>query len=274
MPRTTNLLRFLTTGYQLVDKTGIFRSYLFRRAFVSSYFFYKRFYEDPFWQLIRLRPDLFGDGDILDIGANIGYTSWLFAKILSPASKVYSFEPDDSNFDLLQEVVRKRKLSSQVVPVHAAVGASDGCVELWHNERHHGDHRVLTDHFRSRTSNSADIRSVRVLSVDSFVDSQPLRKISFIKIDVQGYESAVCQGMRRTLARFPGVLVALEYAPDALIDLGFEPTEVLDFFRSQGWLAYILTARSLIAADSDGIIEQSVRARGYVDLLFSRRSLI
>src|SRR5262249_30510347 len=154
-----------------------------------------------------------------------------------------------------------------VVAVHAAVGASDGYVELWHNEHHHGDHRVLTDHFKSCTPHSADIRSVRVLSIDSFVESQLLRKISFIKIDVQGYELAVCRGMRRTLARFPDVLLALEYAPEALTDLGFEPTELLNFFRSQHWLTYLLTGKGLRSADTYAIIDQSVSARGYVDLL-------
>jgi FkbM family methyltransferase len=264
----------LTAAYKLAAQSNLLRMPLGRAAFIFAYFAYKRLYEDPFWQLIRQRADLFTEGDILDIGANIGYTSWLFSQLLSPESKVYSFEPDDLNFDLLEHVIRKRKLLNRVIPIRAAVGASDGYVKLWHNPCHHGDHRVLTDHLKTRISNSAAISSVPVFSVDKFVESQALRKISFIKIDVQGYELAVCEGMRSTLMKFPNVLVAVEYAPEALTDLGFEAIEVLKFFRSQGWRTYVLTGKSMRSADSDSVIEQSVAARGYVDLLFSKRALI
>jgi FkbM family methyltransferase len=220
------------------------------------------------------KPELFCNGDIFDIGANIGYTSCLFSKALRAESKVYCFEPDQFNFDLLQEVIQRKKLSGMVVPVHAAVGASDGYIELWHNERHHGDHRVLTDHFKSTRPDLAGTCTVPMMTIDSYVRSHNLHNISFIKIDVQGYELAVCEGMKETLTAFPDTNVCFEYAPGALVELGFEPIRLLDFFTAKAYLIHTMSGRGIRLARDYGIIHHAAGVAGYIDLICSRRELV
>ena len=45
-------------------------------------------------------------GDVvLDIGANIGYYTLIFAELVGEKGKVYAFEPDPTNFDLLRKNV-------------------------------------------------------------------------------------------------------------------------------------------------------------------------
>ena len=44
---------------------------------------YKRLVEDPFAALVRARPELFTGGEIIDVGANVGYTAQVFARALS-----------------------------------------------------------------------------------------------------------------------------------------------------------------------------------------------
>ncbi len=220
------------------------------------------------------KPELFCNGDIFDIGANIGYTSCLFSKALRAESKVHCFEPDQFNFDLLQEVIQRKKLSGMVLPVHAAVGASDGCIELWHNERHHGDHRVVTDHFKSTRPDLGGTRTVPMMTIDSYVRSHNLRNISFIKIDVQGYELAVCEGMKETLTAFPDTNVCFEYAPAALVELGFEPIRLLDFFTARTYLIHIMSGQGIRSVRDYQIIHQAVGVAGYVDLICSRRELV
>ena len=60
----------------------------FSTLYSAAYFAYKRF-EDPFAKLMAQRPELFEGGAIIDAGANIGYTSLLFAK----RGRVHAFEP-------------------------------------------------------------------------------------------------------------------------------------------------------------------------------------
>jgi len=267
------LVSIFAGAYGLARPDRLFQNSAFRRTFVSAYFLYKKLFEDPFWNLVRRQPKLFQNGDILDIGANIGYTSAVFAGALKPDSKVYAFEPDQLSYGLLEEVIRRKKLSGTIEAINIAVGNSDGHIKFWHNEKHSADHRVVTDRFRSSCPDDAKISTVPVTSVDTFVRNRNLRNISFIKIDVQGYELAVCEGMKETLERFPETCVCFEHSPDALVELGFEPGKVLDFFRSRDYRLHVLTREVPQLAEDDESIKRFLHDAGYVDLLCSKRAL-
>lgn len=244
----------------------------FRWGFVTSYFLYKRLYEDPFQRLVQRKPELFANGDVLDLGANIGYTACLFARAVQPSSKVYAFEPDGSCYHLLGEVIRRRSLTGTIETLNMAVGSSDGYLDFWHNEQHSADHRVVTDQFRSLHPD-ANFSKVPVTSVDSFAKIRDLRRIAFIKIDVQGYELAVCEGMTETLEKFPELSVCFEFAPQALVELGFDPAQVLEFFRAKRYQLHVLTRHTIWLARDNAAIERMLDQTGYVDLLCSRRAL-
>ncbi len=251
----------------------MFEIALFKRLFLFAYFLYKRWHEDPFWSLAKRSPELFEDGDILDIGANIGYTACVFAKARKPPARVYAFEPDAASFATLGEIIRRKKLGGAVEIFNMAVGSADGSLEFWHNEEHSADHRVVTGQFKSSRPAGEKMATVPVTSVDSFVAGRNVRELSFIKIDVQGYELAVCEGMRKTLEKFPQVVIAFEYAPDGMRELGFEPSVLLDSFRSAGYQIHILTRAATSLALDNRVIDAAVERKGYVDLLCSRKVL-
>jgi FkbM family methyltransferase len=261
-----------TRGYNLARSSGLLKLALFKRAFLFSYFLYKRFYEDPFWALTRRSPEFFTGGDILDIGANIGYTACIFASAVKRPAKIYAFEPDLASFTTLGEIIRRKNLCEVVEISNLAVGRVDGSLEFWHNEGHSADHRVVTEQFKTSRPSSDEITRVAVTSVDTFVAARNLQNISFIKIDVQGYELAVCEGMRQTLERFPAACIAFEYAPGGMRELGFEPSSLLDFFRSVSYQLHILTRAATTLAPDNRAIELAVERSGYVDLLASKKS--
>jgi FkbM family methyltransferase len=269
--QSKKFVSLFTGAYSLVRPDRLLKIGAFRKAFISAYFLYKKSFEDPFWNLVRRQPQIFKDGDILDIGANIGYTSSVFATVLEPGSKIYAFEPDQISFEILKETVWGKNLSGAIEAVHQAVGSSDGSLKFWHNERHSADHRVVTEQFSSACTNGAQISTVPATTVDTFVKSRNLQNISFIKIDVQGYELAVCEGMKNVLEKFPQAVVCLEYSPDALRELGFEPHMLLDFFRTRGYHLYVLTREEPRFLADDNSLEAVLRDQGYLDLLCSKR---
>jgi FkbM family methyltransferase len=262
-----------TRFYNLARSARLFHVPLFKRLFLFSYFSYKRWYEDPFWALAKRSPELFAGGDILDIGANIGYTACVFAAAIRRPGKVYAFEPDEASFVTLRETIRRKKLGTTVESFNMAVGNANGSLEFWHNEEHSADHRVVTEHFKSSRPTGEKVTTVAVTSVDSFTASRNLQKISFIKIDVQGYEIAVCEGMRKTMEKFPGLCIAFEYAPEGMRDLGFEPSALLDCFRFAGYQLHILTRASTTLARANHEIELAAERSGYIDVLCSKRIL-
>jgi FkbM family methyltransferase len=259
-----------TRVYNLARWAGVLEIPLFKRIFLSTYFLYKRWYEDPFSALAKRRPELFAGGDILDIGANIGYTACVFAAARRAPAKVYAFEPDVASFATLHETIRRKKLGGVVATLHMAVGSGDGSLEFWHNDEHSADHRVVTETFKASRPAPEKITRVAVTSVDNFVAARGLQKISFIKVDVQGYELAVCEGMRETLRSHPELCVAFEYAPEGMRELGFEPAALLEFFRTAGYQLHILTRHAVTLARENEKIEGAAKRAGYVDVLCSR----
>lgn len=262
-------IKTLTNVYSLARKSGFLDTSLGRRAFAASYFLYKRYLEDPFHDLVQRHGGLFRGGNVLDIGANIGYTAMVFSRAIDPAYKVYAFEPEQFNYDLLVRSAHKRQAHGQIVPIRSAVGDRDGTIQLWENEHHHADHRILTDQFRESAAPSSSI-ATPILRIDSFVGTQGAEfPVRFIKVDVQGYEFPVCKGMERTLAANPNAILALEYMPEAMRELGFQPDDLLKWLQQRDYQAYTLEKHGHIRS---GVVDPS-QGPGYVDLLFSREKL-
>ena len=261
----------VTKLYSLARKSGFLRTRLGRKLFTATYFAYKRYMEDPFASLAKRHPELFRGGDILDIGANIGYTASLFARAADLDAKVYAFEPEPFNFRLLETNILVRGLEKRVVPVHSALGEQSGEIELWINDHHHADHRIATGNLRASHAQAKDgYVTVPITSVDAFLEQRGLAQpLCLIKIDVQGYELAVCRGMAATLERQTQVAVAVEYTPSALEELGYDAPALLDWFRDRGFGMYSLGRKGMLTPGLSG----ELAAKGYVDLIFSRSEL-
>jgi FkbM family methyltransferase len=257
----------LLSAYSLVKRSGFLRTSLGRHLFKSAYFLYKRYVEDDLRDLIRSHPAIVGEGNVLDIGANIGYTAAVLARAAKSGSKVYAFEPEPFNFKLLLDTAHQPEFAGKIVPMQLAVGANDGTIDLWINDRHHADHRVATKQFRSTHPDSKEV-SVRLASIDSFLQDNP-GPVTFVKIDVQGYELAVCQGMQDTLRQNPGITIVLEFMPSAMRELGFEPSSLIDLFVQQDFKVYQVHPRGKLSPGMPNIVNDS----SYCDLLFSRHQI-
>jgi FkbM family methyltransferase len=269
--RINRIISLLTNTYRLSSPNRLLEISSIRRAYVFAYFQYKKLFEDPFWNLAKRQPHIFRNGDILDIGANIGYTACVFARAIKKGSTVFAFEPDQLSYNILNEVVGRKGLSATIEIINTAVGNSNGYVKFWHNTRHPADHRVATERFKELRPDNAKFSTIPVITIDSFVANRGLQNISFIKIDVQGYELAVCEGMTNTLERFPDLCVCLEYCPNAMAELGFEPSKLLDFFRINGYKLYTLQSGNPKLLDDSISIQETLKDVDYADLLFSKR---
>jgi FkbM family methyltransferase len=204
----------------------------FRSLYSAAYFAYKR-YEDPLASFLRGHPALLDDGNVIDAGANIGYTTLLFASGVPSPFFVHAFEPEPMNADLLERNVRRSRFADRVIIHRAAVGAGTGRAQLAVNLGHPGDHRVIT-----ASSPPADrFVDVNVVAIDEVISDQP---VSLVKLDVQGFELEASRGMDRTLERNPTISVVLEYAPEALSSLGFDPAALIAFYRQRNFEMWII----------------------------------
>jgi FkbM family methyltransferase len=249
--------------YQAARRTGILETAFGRGFFASTYFLYKR-YEDHLADLLRAQPWLIRGGNALDVGANIGYSAWVLARAIDPGRLVYAFEPEPGNYRMLERAVSQPRYNGRVVAVQCAVGAAAGEIQLWLNQGHPADHRVITEAFR-RSDRTVSGVTVPLVSVDRFVEGHP-GPVSFIKIDVQGYEQEVCNGMTDTLDRYPDLAIVIEYAPESMRALGFNPPLLLEFMRKRNFACFAVGPKGRISAG----LTQGIAGSSYVDLLFTR----
>lgn len=121
-------------------------------------------------------------GKILDIGANIGNHTLMFRKYF-PNVDIYAFEPLFYNYELLQKNV------SQLSDVHIfKVALSD---------KH--DIIKINNDFQEFNSGAASVSNTgeSVLSIP--LDALNLSNVSFMKIDVEGWELHVINGALKTI---------------------------------------------------------------------------
>jgi FkbM family methyltransferase len=131
--------------------------------------------------------------DVADVGANIGYFTLLSAKLVGAQGVVHSFEPTPKVYALLLRNVDVNGF--QNVQVHETALADYVGEARFFCYPNRSDQNSL----RQLTGETSRVLDVRVTTLDAlFADSS--RKLSFIKIDVEGAEFSVLKGARRLLA--------------------------------------------------------------------------
>lgn len=264
--------------YKGINSIGLLDRKFARSLYISSYFSYKKYLEDSYARLIKHHPHLFKGGNILDIGANIGYTSFVFSRVLEEPFKIFAFEPEKRNLEILRQASQKYNFSNQLVLIAAAVGDADGEIELWNNEAHNGDHRILTDELRKQLKGCIKIQKTLIVTIDSYLKQHNLNfPVAFVKIDVQGYELAVCKGMTDLLAKNPDTVVGLEYCPSIMESLGFDAQKLVQFFRERGYQFYILDSKNRIQPydiENGDVKLRQIKPHDYIDVLCARRNLV
>jgi FkbM family methyltransferase len=267
------VIRVVLGAYALARKTGFLDTRIGEWFFDHSYFAYKRHIEDPYAALVRRHPELFRDGHILDVGANIGYTASVFARVLTDGFQVYAFEPEQRNWEGLLRNVRRLGLSDKISAVRAAAGNQIGTAQIWANPANHADSRVVTEPSSHARPGMTGLQEVEMMTLDSFV-RQRLRNtpIRFVKIDVQSYELAVLKGAQSLLGSSE-ITVATEVARPDPAEVGSEPDGIMNFLTARSFLPHIIDRRGrIISSDRKRILEISAK-RGYTDVIWSRRRL-
>jgi FkbM family methyltransferase len=159
---------------------------------------------------------------VYDVGANIGFFSLLAARLAGPSGVVEAFEPVPRAAAALRRNVALNALTN--VRVHeVAVGARDGSGTLLITGQASCSH--LAD--RGRHPDTRETAAVRVVALDALVQRGQLPPADVIKIDVEGSELAVVQGMAELLRRSGPVLVCELHATNRefvalMADAGYE----------------------------------------------------
>jgi FkbM family methyltransferase len=173
-----------------------------------------------------------------DIGCHKGaYTYWMRRRV-GPSGAVYAFEPQPSQIAYLRKAFSAMRYDNVAIvpmavsnecgslPLHIPQGAG-----LTHAASLEERGTSAVEHGSGAVAIRPAALDVEVTTVDSFFAAED-RPPNFIKIDVEGHESAVLEGARDTLDRHhPALLVECEarHRPDG------DVYRVFDLLQSHGY---------------------------------------
>lgn len=218
--------------------------------------------QDGVWEPFEtdvIRRCLTSASDFYDVGANIGWYSVVAGlQLTGTGGVVHAFEPAHENVDLLIRNVMGARLSNvRINP--CALGDEIKPIEMHLCPNNKGDHRAYSCEEGRATEKSSMTR------FDHYFN--PTNRRPFLKMDTQGFELAVIQGMGEYLFSVQGLAMLIEFWPrglnqnfdnvSRLIHLlssaGFDPYTVMEgdhFVRPTKWDRLAAAARTTLAPET------------------------
>jgi FkbM family methyltransferase len=199
----------------------------------SMYLFINEIYEPYETELISsiIKPGTV----VLDIGANIGYHTLLFAKLVGQSGKVFAFEPSPANFRLLEKNVSVNGYSN-VILEQKAVSNRNEKKKLYLNEN-----AMMHTIYKSHAS--LDSVEIDTISLDNYFRNYG-GKIDFIKMDIEGSEITALEGMQTILQRQNDIKLLVAFNPSAILKYGYKPEQQIDLLVSNGFTVYFANSRT------------------------------
>lgn len=132
-----------------------------------------------------LRPSI-----TLDIGANVGNHSMLLAK---HSEQVFAFEPVSQVYELLTKNIKTNN-QNNITPFKLALSNTSGEKVIYLNEGNIGSSSLHA------FENASEEQLINTIEGDAFLTNQSIVKsIDFIKIDVEGFEGEVIEGLENSI---------------------------------------------------------------------------
>jgi len=175
-----------------------------RRSIVDKNLFYNGVYEldNTLLMYENLRPD----SVFIDIGANLGYYTCLFSSYLKKGL-VISFEPSTQIFSALEKNLELNQFKNAKI-FNLGLGKRKQVKKLYLNSKNLGG-SSLNESVYKKFDNS-EFETVKIENASKFILSLNLKKIDLIKIDVEGFESDVIEGLKLVLKKYsPKILVEI-----------------------------------------------------------------
>lgn len=161
------------------------------------------------------------EGDIVvDLGAHIGYSILLAARLVGKKGKVYAFEPEPINYGLLIKNIELNGYDN-IVPVQKAVSNITGTVRLFLDDKHPDRHTMC------QPNEKREFVEVESVTLDEFFKDKKC-PINVITMNIEGAEMAAFLGMRRLLRENENLKIFVQFHPPGIRRSGESPE---DFVR-------------------------------------------
>jgi FkbM family methyltransferase len=198
------------------------------------------------WELwiTKLFCDLVRPGmTVVDVGANFGYYTLLAAAGTRTDAHVHAIEADPHNFELLEKNIELNGYEHIVKTYRRAALNTRREVTLRQFRNHFGSNGIFCNPEDPRLTGSVQVQAV---PLDELIETP----VDLVKIDAEGSEPLIFDGMREMIRRSPGIQILMEFSPE-MIRATVDPREFLGHMRRAGLRVQGVSVESKLEAWPD-----------------------
>jgi FkbM family methyltransferase len=200
---------------------------------------------------------------VIDLGANLGYYSVIFSKLVGERGRVHSIEPVDLFRKILSRNIKGRK-NIEIIPY--AIGTNDGekikmGVPEMSSHFSHGRTHILSDNEKSLMTFNATLKRPDTIFQD-------LKKLDYLKCDIEGYEGIAIPLFENILKKFkPTLQIEVAERNKHELMLFLQNLEYSVFWVKNGKMIHLKDSKH--HSYGDLIFIQSDRISNYADFISS-----
>jgi len=226
-------VRLLYSDKQLINRSGIRFEVDLREGIDLHLFLFGNFQKHVIENSVLKIPS---DGIILDVGANFGIMSLFYAAKV-PQGFVHAFEPTQyayqkliRNLDLNEDLKSRIKVNHSFVSSGRETSDPISVYSSW-PVKGGGTKHEIHGGVKMSTQNASST------SLDQYCEDQHFSRVDLVKIDTDGHEFEVLQGMRDLLSRYqPQVIFEIGVYIMNEREIAFQ--DYCQFFNQQSYRMY------------------------------------
>jgi FkbM family methyltransferase len=209
---------------------------------------------------------------IVEVGANIGYYTLLESRFIGPRGHIYAFEPSPVNLRGLKINVLLNGLDSQVETFPYGIGNQTGTGRFFLTNKGNTSSFIARDD--ENGVHTTEVMDVPLTTLDDFFSTRPV-SLDFLRMDVEGYELEVIDGMKQLLQtpRAPRKMF-IEVHSALLHKRGSSGRQFIERLRSAGYQvsrSFFRGRLDISVSDTETLLQHPRLEDGYWETFFVRR---
>ena len=169
---------------------------------------------------------------VFDIGANIGWYSLALAKLRDDLN-IFSFEPIPKTFKILQKNIKLNKFKN-IKQFNHGFYSKNTELQFYYNKDDSGNASSIN----LRERKDAERIKCNMITLDHVIDYNKIKKIDFIKCDVEGGELFVFEGGKKSISKLKPI-VFTEMLRNWSSKFNYHPNRIIELFAKHGYSCFI-----------------------------------
>lgn len=169
-------------------------------------------------------------GDVcFDIGANVGWYTTLFQKLVGETGEVHAFEPMPQTFNFLKRNAELNKQFDNLTLNNLALGDVEKNIDL------HIFPDLPDGHASISTFGHQNYQtfSCPMITLDSYLAEKNISNVNLVKIDIEGAELMMLKGANKLFEQEVPPIFEIEMALATSKSFGYLPNDLIEYIKSK-----------------------------------------